>query len=337
MKSISLQYQELKEGKMNKHQFLRNARMMFPNFVTNHNSYDDSVKILKSKGLLNEGDAVKGTPDKAPDYSPLTPDDKIKYKKVEQSPEVQEQDGIYPATTLTDIPKQKPVKKVKNESDGLEPIKPKDTKNEMKVIRIVKESKDSKKKLTENLGDNFIKSIDINSIEVEDVDMKDYPDFSDAFISYAEFNDGTPLNDTELDELNSHSDIVYDAIQKRLYESKFKSVIKKMIQETLNQLVEGREQGSLSLKGIDTEYNGDYYEGDLDVSFVAYRDRGSYDTPPSFDIEKIDVEFSNLKKYDENTNDFIEVSDQNLVKAIEDHVREEKYDDIMDAINQYED
>jgi hypothetical protein len=36
-----------------------------------------------------------------------------------------------------------------------------------------------------------------------------------------------------------------------------------------------------------------YYEGDLDVSFVAYRDRGSYDTPPSFDIEKIDVEFSN--------------------------------------------
>jgi hypothetical protein len=67
----------------------------------------------------------------------------------------------------------------------------------------------------------------MNSIEVEDVDMKDYPDFSDAFISYAEFNDGTPLNDTELDELNSHSDIVYDAIQKRLYESKFKSVIKK--------------------------------------------------------------------------------------------------------------
>jgi hypothetical protein len=34
-------------------------------------------------------------------------------------------------------------------------------------------------------------------------------------------------------------------------------LLKKMIQETLNQLVEGREQGSLSLKGIETEYNGD--------------------------------------------------------------------------------
>jgi hypothetical protein len=146
MKSISVQYQELKEGKMNKHQFLRNARMMFPNFVTNHNSFDDSVKILKNKGLLNEGDAVKGTPDKAPSYD--YPTQPAKYKKVVQEPEVDEQDGIYPATTVTDIPKEevsKPIKS-KNRPDGLEPIKPHDTKNEMKKIRIVKESK---KNLTE--------------------------------------------------------------------------------------------------------------------------------------------------------------------------------------------
>ena len=146
MKSISVQYQELKEGKMNRHQFLRNARMMFPNFVTNLNSFDDSVKILKNKGLLNEGDAVKGTPDKAPSYDyPTQPG---KYKKVVQEPEVDEQDGIYPATTVTDIPKEevsKPIKS-KNRPDGLEPIKPHDTKNEMKKVRIVKESK---KNLTE--------------------------------------------------------------------------------------------------------------------------------------------------------------------------------------------
>ena len=139
MKSISIQYQELKEGKMNRHQFLQNARRMFPGYVTNHNSLEDSVKILKSKGLLNEGDAVKGTPDKAPDYD--YPNEVTKYKKVEQSPEVDEQDGIYPATTLTKIPKIKPVKKVKNTSDGLEPIKDNDTKNELKKVKIVKESK----------------------------------------------------------------------------------------------------------------------------------------------------------------------------------------------------
>jgi hypothetical protein len=140
MKNISTQYQDLLEGKMTKHQFLRNARMMFPSFVTNHNSFDDSVSILKTKGMLVEGNAVKGTPDKEPTYDSPTPDAKTKYKKVEQSPEVDEQDGIYPATTLTDIPKVKTNKKVKDTSSGLEPIKDNDTKNEMKKVKVVKEN-----------------------------------------------------------------------------------------------------------------------------------------------------------------------------------------------------
>jgi hypothetical protein len=150
MKNISAQYQELKEGKMTQHQFLRNARMMFPNFVTNHNSFNDSVTILKTKGLLNEGDAVKGTPDKEPTYDSPTPEASVKYKKVEQSPEVDEQDGIYPATSVKDVPKkEKTYKKVKNTSDGLEPIKDNDTKNELKKVKVVKE----------NLGHNEISSI----------------------------------------------------------------------------------------------------------------------------------------------------------------------------------
>jgi hypothetical protein len=140
MKNISGQYQELLEGKMTQAQFLRNARAMFPNYVTNHNSFDDSVKILKTKGMLVEGDAVKGAPDKEPTYDSPTPDAKTKYKKVEQSPEVDEQDGIYPATTLTDIPKVKANKKVKDTSSGLEPIKDNDTKNEMKKVKVVKEN-----------------------------------------------------------------------------------------------------------------------------------------------------------------------------------------------------
>jgi hypothetical protein len=164
MKSISVQYQELKEGRMTQHQFLRNARMLFPNFVTNHNSFDDSVKILKSKGLLNEGNAVKGTPDKAPSYD--YPTQPAKYKKVVQEPEVDEQDGIYPATTLTDIPKEevsKPIKS-KNRPDGLEPAKDKDKKNEMKKIRIVKESKRSLTELT-SVSDKEIQSGEFNSLK----------------------------------------------------------------------------------------------------------------------------------------------------------------------------
>jgi hypothetical protein len=164
MKNISGQYQDLLEGKMSQAQFLRNARMMFPNFVTNHNSFDDSVKILKTKGMLSEGDAVKGTPDKEPTYDSLTPDDKIKYKKVEQSPEVDEQDGIYPATTITDIPKTKTYKKVKNESDGLEPIKDNDTKNEMKKVKVVKENLEEAKSFDDIFGD-FIETDDSTEIK----------------------------------------------------------------------------------------------------------------------------------------------------------------------------
>jgi len=146
MKNISGQYQDLLEGRMTQSQFLRNARMMFPSFVTNHNSFEDSVTILKQKGMLTEGDAVKGVPNKAPEYDyPTQPG---KYKKVEQSPEVDEQDGIYPATTLTDIPKEKVSKRVvsKTRPDGLEDIKDKDTKNEMKKVRVVKENLNTSKK-----------------------------------------------------------------------------------------------------------------------------------------------------------------------------------------------
>jgi hypothetical protein len=43
------------------------------------------------------------------------------------------------------------------------------------------------------------------SIEIENVDMKDYPDFCDAFISYAEWQDGTPLTDDELEKIDSET------------------------------------------------------------------------------------------------------------------------------------
>ena len=38
-------------------------------------------------------------------------------------------------------------------------------------------------------------------LEVDGVDPKDYPDFSDAYFSYGCYEDGTPLTDDELDKL----------------------------------------------------------------------------------------------------------------------------------------
>jgi hypothetical protein len=53
-----------------------------------------------------------------------------------------------------------------------------------------------------------INVLDLINVELEGIDMhlSDYPKFCDAFISYAEYKDGTPLTDTELDALMDQPD-----------------------------------------------------------------------------------------------------------------------------------
>lgn len=51
----------------------------------------------------------------------------------------------------------------------------------------------------------------ISNIEVEDIDMQDYPDFCDAFISNADY-DGVPMTEEQLQELNEDFDFVHDAV-----------------------------------------------------------------------------------------------------------------------------
>jgi hypothetical protein len=48
-------------------------------------------------------------------------------------------------------------------------------------------------------------------IEVDGVDSRDYPDFSDAYFSYACYEDGTPLTDEELVKLaDQNGDVLFD-------------------------------------------------------------------------------------------------------------------------------
>ena len=54
MKSIKQQYIDLKEGRMSQANFMRNLRMTMPQYVTNVTSYNDAIKILKNKSILNE-------------------------------------------------------------------------------------------------------------------------------------------------------------------------------------------------------------------------------------------------------------------------------------------
>jgi len=60
MKNIQAQYQDLLEGKMSKTNFMRNVRMQFPQHISPVTSFDDSVRILKGKRILNEAKKPEG-------------------------------------------------------------------------------------------------------------------------------------------------------------------------------------------------------------------------------------------------------------------------------------
>jgi hypothetical protein len=58
-----------------------------------------------------------------------------------------------------------------------------------------------------------MKDLNIDSIEIEGIDLNDFPDFCDAFISYAETNDGRQLTISELDLLTeTNSSLINELI-----------------------------------------------------------------------------------------------------------------------------
>ena len=63
----------------------------------------------------------------------------------------------------------------------------------------------------------MIDTTKICNVEVTNIDTDDYPDFCDAYISAAQWEDGTFLSEEELDELNEQGDFVYQAVLKHIY------------------------------------------------------------------------------------------------------------------------
>lgn len=55
------------------------------------------------------------------------------------------------------------------------------------------------------------KKVDRRSLSVDGVHAWDYPDFCDAYLIDATFEDGTPLTDDEMDQLNEeYPDVVWE-------------------------------------------------------------------------------------------------------------------------------
>lgn len=60
------------------------------------------------------------------------------------------------------------------------------------------------------------KPVDIKSIEIDGIDTSDYPDFTDAFIASADYEDGTPLTDEELEQFQEEN---YDLVSELIHDN----------------------------------------------------------------------------------------------------------------------
>ena len=61
------------------------------------------------------------------------------------------------------------------------------------------------------------KEVDKQSLEIDNVDANDYPDFSDAYVRSGSFKDGTKMSEDDLNEFNeNHSDIVQELAADRM-------------------------------------------------------------------------------------------------------------------------
>jgi hypothetical protein len=54
MKTLQEQFNLIQEGKGHKDMFLKSARRLFPEYVTNFATYNEATTILKQRGILNE-------------------------------------------------------------------------------------------------------------------------------------------------------------------------------------------------------------------------------------------------------------------------------------------
>ena len=54
MKTLQTQYNLIKEGKGSKHIFLKEAKGLYPDMITNFSTFEQTEKILKNRGVINE-------------------------------------------------------------------------------------------------------------------------------------------------------------------------------------------------------------------------------------------------------------------------------------------
>lgn len=98
------------------------------------------------------------------------------------------------------------------------------------------------------------KPIDYQSIEIDGIDTSDYPDFVDAYISYAEYADGTPLTDEELVQFQEEN---YDLVSELIHDNQLYLQEKKESVEEASYKVSKNSKQAQHLKKGDIIGSGD--------------------------------------------------------------------------------
>ena len=84
MRTLTEKYNAVLLGEYSKKQFVRDARLAHPNIITQYNGYDDTVAILKNKGMVFEA-LDKYKEEKMPEYdNGVVPADKFSIEDIER-------------------------------------------------------------------------------------------------------------------------------------------------------------------------------------------------------------------------------------------------------------
>ena len=114
------------------------------------------------------------------------------------------------------------------------------------------------------------KPINVNSIEIDGIDTSDYPDFVDAYIVAADYADGTPLTDDEVQQFQEENyDLVGELIHDRqLYlQEKKEEYMEEGVEEAIEEnrlTAKERRLVEMVQNALEEEENVDYTMGRQD-------------------------------------------------------------------------
>lgn len=162
------------------------------------------------------------------------------------------------------------------------------------------------------------KAVDLNSLEVDGVDTRDYPDFSDAYISYGLFTDGTEMSDQDLEMFtDQYGDIVHELAYDSLHEGQPQSSMEENMDQTpeekraaaeyMAKVAQAVRSGQVQPEEVEQEFFDTLpMMGVSDDKVMAAWDRiiGTTHTPrPKMSDADIDAELRGIKSNDDDEND----------------------------------